>query len=180
MDELVWIALVLIGILALPIILAIVAMNKAERVSRELFKLRGEISQLRTTMVHPIDTADRVVESAKSPEQDFVTATTTAASNSNETGKVAADPTVKAARSNLEENLAGTWFIWIGAVAIGLAGLFLVKYMSDAGLLGPGIRIVLGLVCGFCLAVAGEWLRRKPSQKRFAALSVRLETVSMI
>ncbi len=77
---------------------------------------------------------------------------------------------MKAARSNLEENLAGTWFIWIGAVAIGLAGLFLVKYMSDAGLLGPGIRIALGLVCGCCLAVAGEWLRRTPSQKRFAAL----------
>lgn len=183
MDELVWIAFVVIGIFALPIILAVVAMNKAERVSRELFKLRGEISQLRTTMVHPvvpdtptsaetssIDTTVKVTKPAISLEQEFVAATTTAASNSNDADKAAADPVVKAARSNLEENLAGTWFIWIGAVAIGLAGLFLVKYMSDAGLLGPGTRIVLGLVCGICLAAAGEWLRRKPSQKRFSAL----------
>jgi len=183
MDELVWIAFLVIGIFALPIILAIVAMNKAERVSRELFKLRGEISQLRGSMVHtgvtdtptnvktaPIDTADGDAEPAKPPEQDFATATTMAASNSNDAEKIAAEPVMKTARSNLEENLAGTWFIWIGAVAIGLAGLFLVKYMSDAGLLGPGMRVVLGLLCGICLAAAGEWLRRKPSQKRFAAL----------
>ncbi len=65
MDELVWIALVLIGILALPLILAIVAMNKAEKVSRELFKLRGEISQLRSSMVHPIDTAEQNCRAGK-------------------------------------------------------------------------------------------------------------------
>lgn len=179
MDELVWIAFVVIGIFALPIILAIVAMNKAERVSRELFKLRGEINQLRTANAEPavtgtatraetapVDAPEKAAAPPESPEQEFVTATTTAATNSND----AAEPAAKVGRSNLEENLAGTWFIWIGAVAIGLAGLFLVKYMSDAGLLGPGIRIVLGLVCGTCLAGAGEWLRRKPSQQRFAAL----------
>ena len=183
MDELVWIAFVGIGIFALPIILSIVAMNKAERVSRELFKFRGEINQLRTTLEHAVgtdtatgtktaavDAPDQGAESAKSPEEDFVAATTSAASNSNDAEGVVGKPVAKAARSNLEENLAGTWFIWIGAVAIGLAGLFLVKYMSDAGLLGPGTRIMLGLVCGICLASAGEWLRRKPSQQRFAAL----------
>ncbi len=183
MDELVWIGLVVIGIFALPIILAIVAMNKAERVSRELFKLRGEVERLRTSPVQaalsgepkstePSDTGapEKVEDAEESAGQEFVTATTAAAGNSNDAEQAAADVIDKAARSNLEENLAGTWFIWIGAVAIGLAGLFLVKYMSDAGLLGPGIRVILGLVCGMCLAAAGEWLRRKPTQKRFAAL----------
>lgn len=182
MDELVWIAFLVIGIFALPITLAVVAMNKAERASRELFRLRGEINQLRAAIEQPtgavttpgtdaaaVDTSTRMAASSKSPEQEFVAATTSA-SNSNEAGGTAEEPAAKVVRSNLEENLAGTWFIWIGAVAIGLAGLFLVKYMSDAGLLGPGIRVILGLVCGICLAVAGEWLRRKPSQQRFAAL----------
>ena len=180
MDELVWIAFLVIGIFALPIILAVVAMNKAERVSRELFKLRNEINLLRTSGGQPpeqetstevADTSPAIEpETVSEPEIDFATATTMAAGNTNETEQVTAAPVAKPARASLEENLAGTWFIWIGAVAIGLAGLFLVKYMSDAGLLGPGIRVILGLVCGAGLAVAGEWLRRKPSQKRFAAL----------
>ncbi len=180
MDELVWIAVVVIGIFAVPIILAIVALNKAERVSRELFKLRGEFNQLRASMVDPsateaptgivIPLPEKDSEPVEAADNDFAVATTLAASNGNDSGKAAAEPVVKAARSSLEENLAGTWFIWIGAVAIGLAGLFLVKYMSDAGLLGPGTRIMLGLVCGAGLAGAGEWLRRKPAQRRFAAL----------
>lgn len=180
MDELIWIALVVIGIFAIPIILAIVAINKAGRVSRELFKLRSEFNQLRTSIDQPAAAAtvarvealpaDKEPEPVKQPEKDFAAATTMAAGNANDSEQKTTEPVTKAARSSLEENLAGTWFIWIGAVAIGLAGLFLVKYMSDAGLLGPGIRIVLGLACGVGLAAAGEWLRRKPSQKRFAAL----------
>lgn len=180
MDELIWIAFLIIGIFAIPIILAVVAMNKAERVSRELFKLRNEVNRLRTSAIQPpvkdipvavVDTPPvEEPETVAGPEKDFATATTMAAGNTNESEQATAEPVAKPARSSLEENLAGTWFIWIGAVAIGLAGLFLVKYMSDAGLLGPGIRIVLGLVCGVGLAGAGEWLRRKPSQKRFAAL----------
>ncbi|MEM7632915.1 MAG: DUF2339 domain-containing protein [Pseudomonadota bacterium] len=180
MEELVWIAFLVIGIFAIPIILAIVAMNKAERVSRELFKLRNEVDLLRSSGLQPAapDTLPEAEtapppgepEAEPSPEEDFAATTTMAAGNANESEPVTAEPAAQAARSSLEENLAGTWFIWIGAVAIGLAGLFLVKYMSDAGLLGPGIRIILGLVCGTGLAVAGEWLRRKPSQRRFAAL----------
>jgi len=184
MEELFWIALVVVGIFALPIILAVVAMNKAEKVSRELFKLRNEINLLRTSAAPQVapqaspDAPTVAVDAATASEpetepdqeEDFAAATTMAASNTNESAQQADEPVAKAARSSLEENLAGTWFIWIGAVAIGLAGLFLVKYMSDAGLLGPGIRIVLGLVCGAALATAGEWLRRKPSQQRFAAL----------
>ncbi len=180
MEELFWIALVVIGIFALPIILAVVAINKAEKVSRELFKLRNEVNLLHTLPGRPAatETAPETVETApvsepetgSVPEEDFAAATTMAASNANEKRQEDDEPAAKAAGSSLEEHLAGTWFIWIGAVAIGLAGLFLVKYMSDAGLLGPGIRIVLGLVCGIALAAAGEWLRRKPSQQRFAAL----------
>ena len=134
MDELVWIAFVVIGIFALPIILAIVALNTAERVSRELFKLRGEVNQLRESAVNPsateaptgivIPLPEKDPEPVEPADSDFAVATTLAAGNDSD--KAGADPVVKAARSSLEENLAGTWFIWIGAVAIGLAGLFLV------------------------------------------------------
>ena len=157
MDELVWIAFVVIGIFAVPIILAIVALNKAERVSRELFKLRGEFNQLRASMVDPsateaptgivIPLPEKDPEPVEAADNDFAVATTLGASNGNDSGKAAAEPVVKAARSSLEENLAGTWFIWIGAVAIGLAGLVPGQVHVRCGPAGPGHAESCSVLC---------------------------------
>ena len=171
MDEFVWIIILGITFFLLPIVLAVVAMTKAERVSRELFKLRNELNQLREHGSQPAT----VSKTAPLQEQQAETggkseAVASKAKPANDDKVAEPLPTAKATRSGLEENLAGRWFIWIGAVAIAFAGLFLVKYMSDAGLLGPGMRIVLGLACGVGLAFAGEWLRRRPSQRAIASV----------
>lgn len=50
-------------------------------------------------------------------------------------------------------------FVWIGAVAIALAGVFLVKYSFDNNLLSPRVRVILGVVLGAALLVAGEFMR---------------------
>jgi hypothetical protein len=42
MDEFVWIVLIAASVFFLPLILAIVALNKAEKVARELFKLKND------------------------------------------------------------------------------------------------------------------------------------------
>ncbi len=178
MDEFVWIALIVGAVFLTPIILSIVALNKAERVSRELFKLRNELSQLRSQDVQTV----AVPAATPEPEPEPAAAAKKVTAKSRIAAKVANDDVVKAplspeeqpvkpkaARSSLEENLAGRWFIWIGGLAIALSGLFLVKYMADNGLLGPGMRVMLGLVCGGALTVAGEWLRRHPSQQRLVS-----------
>ena len=70
MEELFWIALVVVGVFALPIILAVVALNKAEKVSRELFKLRSEISLLRTStalQASPAASPEPSTEAADAP-----------------------------------------------------------------------------------------------------------------
>lgn len=64
----------------------------------------------------------------------------------------------------LEESLSTRWLVWLGGVTLALAGLFLVKYSLDAGLLGPTARIVAAFSFGAALLVSGEWLRRHPSQ----------------
>ena len=46
------------------------------------------------------------------------------------------------------ERLRNNWMIWLGGVCVSLAGIFLVRYSIDAGLLGPTARIGLGLVFG--------------------------------
>ena len=47
------------------------------------------------------------------------------------------------AAPGLEESLTSRWFVWLGAVAVALAGTFLVKYTIDEGWLGPAARCAL-------------------------------------
>lgn len=59
----------------------------------------------------------------------------------------------------LEERLGGRLFIWIGGIALALAGAFLVKYSIDQGWLGPQVRCALGVVLGLLLLGGGEGMR---------------------
>lgn len=53
--------------------------------------------------------------------------------------------------------------VWLGGVAIAFAGIFLVKYSIEHGLLGPEIRVMLGLASGTALLLFARFLReRKP------------------
>jgi len=61
----------------------------------------------------------------------------------------------------LEQRLGARGFVWLGGACIALAGAFLVKYSIDVGLLGPGMRIALGILLGIVLLVAGDFMRRK-------------------
>ena len=61
---------------------------------------------------------------------------------------------------SLEERLGARLPVWIGAVALALAGAFLVKYSLDQGWIGPVVRVTLAVLFGSCLLGAGEWMRR--------------------
>ena len=61
----------------------------------------------------------------------------------------------------VETDLSSRWMIWVGGLALALGGAFLVKVSIDAGLLAPGVRVVLACLFGLGLGVAGEAVRRK-------------------
>jgi uncharacterized membrane protein len=173
MDEFVWIVLIAASVFFLPLILAIVALNKAEKVARELFKLKNELNLLRAQGIQPSPSVagtlpEAVQEPTAAPEPERPAEAEPVPAES--MPEAAPQPVPAAARASLEEKLTGRWFVWIGAVAIALAGLFLVKYMADHGLLAPGMRVLLGLAAGAALTLVGEWLRRRPSQRKAAAL----------
>lgn len=65
-----------------------------------------------------------------------------------------------AARASLEEKIGSRWAVWVGGLALGLGGIFLVRYSIEAGLLGPAARVLLGLIFSALLLAGGEWLRR--------------------
>src|SRR5262245_1073026 len=73
-----------------------------------------------------------------------------------------------APRMSFEERLGTQWAVWVGGIAVALGGVFLVRYSIEQGLLGPGVRVVLGALLAIALIVAGEWARRT---ERLAGIS---------
>jgi uncharacterized membrane protein len=69
--------------------------------------------------------------------------------------------------------LIDNWMIWLGGVSVALAGVFMVKYSIEIGLLGPRARIATALLTGLVLHGAAEWFRRRTggSDPVFAALA---------
>lgn len=63
-------------------------------------------------------------------------------------------------KRDLEETIGTRWAVWVGGLALGLGGIFMVRYSIEAGIIGPAARIALGLLFAAVLLGAGEWLRR--------------------
>src|SRR5205085_6354299 len=53
------------------------------------------------------------------------------------------------------------WAVWVGGIALALGGIFLVRYSIEEGLIGPGLRILAGLIFSLAVIAAGEFLRRR-------------------
>ncbi|MCZ8333726.1 MAG: DUF2339 domain-containing protein [Rhodobacteraceae bacterium] len=57
--------------------------------------------------------------------------------------------------------LRENWVYAVSGVSLALAGVFLVQYGAERGLLPPGLRVLAALVFGAVLVAAGEWVRRR-------------------
>lgn len=57
-----------------------------------------------------------------------------------------------------EQQIGARLPVWIGGIALALAGIFLVKYSIDSGLLSPAVRCVLAGVLGLALLGGAQWL----------------------
>lgn len=57
--------------------------------------------------------------------------------------------------------LRENWVYAVSAVSLALAGIFLVQYGIEKGLLPPLARVLAALALGAALIVAGEWVRRR-------------------
>ncbi|MET0310339.1 MAG: DUF2339 domain-containing protein [Sphingomonas sp.] len=66
---------------------------------------------------------------------------------------------------NLESLIGGRLPIWIGGMALVLAGFFLVRYSIESGLLGPATRTLLAALFGIALIASSEVARRLPATR---------------
>src|SRR5882724_4602385 len=71
-----------------------------------------------------------------------------------------------------EERIGTRWVVWVGGLTLALGGFFMVCYSIDSGLLGPGVRVLLGGAFALALLAAGEWTRRKESISTIEALPI--------
>ncbi|MBR0682021.1 DUF2339 domain-containing protein [Roseomonas eburnea] len=71
---------------------------------------------------------------------------------------------------NIEELLTQRWGVWLGAGALLLAAVFLIRFAVEEGWLGPGARCALAALLGAALILGGEWLARRPVPERAGAL----------
>jgi uncharacterized membrane protein len=61
-----------------------------------------------------------------------------------------------------ERLVGGRLLIWIGGMALALAGLFLVRYSIQIGLITPAFRMLIAAAFGLLLIAGGEIARRRP------------------
>ncbi len=168
-----------------PVVLAIVALVSTRRLNAEVTRLRDAFGVLEAQIVTGATSAPDVVtppaDDVGAEATDFVSEEPVDADTAGEAEFESFDTAQPAeaadaafedqarpsARPALEERITSRWMVWLGALAIALAGVFLVKYASDSGYLGPGVRVIMGLFLGAALAFGGEWVRRHPEHGRY-------------
>ncbi|HEX8258233.1 MAG TPA: DUF2339 domain-containing protein [Allosphingosinicella sp.] len=73
----------------------------------------------------------------------------------------AAEPVRETAAALFERFVGGRLLIWTGGVALAVAGVFLVRYSIEIGLVTPPVRMLIAAGFGLLLIAAGEYARRR-------------------
>ena len=68
-------------------------------------------------------------------------------------------PTVEPVKGGWEQRLGSRAFIWVGAITLALAAVFLVRYSIEEGYLSPEVRVILAALFGFALIAGAERMR---------------------
>ncbi len=71
------------------------------------------------------------------------------------------DPRFDPHDTEAEANVFGAWFARLGAAALLVGAGFGFKYGVDEGIIGPGMRVLLGIAAGIALVLWGEWAERR-------------------
>jgi uncharacterized membrane protein len=96
----------------------------------------------------------------------------TAAPQASVESTVATPPPLPPDEPGFEERIGTRWVVWVGGLTLALGGFFMVRYSIEAGLLGPGVRTLLGGAFALALLAAGEWTRRNENMSSIEALPI--------
>lgn len=68
-------------------------------------------------------------------------------------------PAPQPVNAGWEQRLGARAFLWVGAVTLALAAVFLVRYSIEEGYLSPEVRVILAALFGFALIAGAERMR---------------------
>ncbi len=174
MDEIVTLGFLILLAILVCMLLGVRGWVIARSVRRELAELRATLRNAGIEL--PIRPADIPMAPIPVPVKDAVPTPAPAedpawaaipasvapapASPAPVAGKIEAKQLEASARS-LEETLTLRWGVWLGAGALLLAVVFLIRYMVEQDLLGPEIRMLGTAVLGMVLIGAAEFALRR-------------------
>jgi len=174
MDE-IFLILLTAALILTPPILGVIAFFGVRSLRREVAALKADLALLRAGGVMPVvapavepEVAVDEAEPAPAPAMETIPAAEPAAPAPAEPALAEPPPPLEPApalaaaapKASLEERLTVRWAVWAGGATIALGGAFLVQYSIEQGLIGPGLRVLLGLLVGLALVVGAEWVRR--------------------
>jgi uncharacterized membrane protein len=152
--SLVVLGLLVMGAMIGGFVLGIIGFFKTQRLERSIYEIKRQISGLSggSVSVAVPAGADQVSVATPDPIAEKIEVA------------LVEEPepvhTRQAPERDLERNLASRWFVWVGGVAVALAGLLFVKYAHEQGLISPFLRVLIGLLIAAGLVAAGEYVRR--------------------
>lgn len=105
-----------------------------------------------------VETADTIEDNAviESPPETLAAAMEAPAAAEPSAPQPEAKP-----RQSLESIIAAQWTVWVGGIALALAGVFAVKYSIEQGFFSPSVRLSAAALFGLVLVAVGEFLRRR-------------------
>jgi len=149
-DEIVLILLGIAWAIGTPLI-AIIALVRASSQRTEIAQLKSDLAALRRQMAEntsiaalppPFEAPVAEIPPPFEPEPAVLPA-----------------PVAEPQQAGWEQRLGGRAFLWIGAITLALAAIFLVRYSIEEGWLSPEVRVILAAAFGFVLIGVAESMR---------------------
>jgi uncharacterized membrane protein len=171
--EIVLLTVMSLGLL-IGAVLGWVAFFRTGKLHKQLNTLQRDLDSFQQ---HTDQATPHITTSEKPAHTDTPSSTTSSARSKQPQSPQTEAPgpgiTTASQRPRWQTLLADNWMIWLGGVCVALAGIFMVKYSMEVGLLGPRARISLAIFTGMGLHAAAEWLRRRNggNDPVFAALA---------
>jgi uncharacterized membrane protein len=160
--------LILLGIawaIGTPI-LAIVALVRTSRLHYQNERLAADLAAIRRQMAEgaalPPPFEAPAAEIAPPPAPPFEPEPTRPEPTPDEImPPPAPGPVLEPVKVGWEQRLGARAFLWIGAITLALAAVFLVRYSIEEGYLSPEVRVILAALFGFALIGGAEKMRAR-------------------
>jgi uncharacterized membrane protein len=164
-EALLLVLLLSLGLTLPALAIALAALSRAGRLERRVVELQRELEELtrrqKARSAEPATVPPTDVRVPPPTPEHAAPVPAPATQPSAAVPSRASAPAPAAKESGIERRIATRLPVWIGSMAIFLAGAYFVKWSFDRGLLGPAARVTMGILFAVALIVLGELLRKR-------------------